>query len=112
MAPHNEEDLALSRRAAAGDRAAFAMLVEKHERPLRSFLARAAGPDLADDIVSRTEAAILSLTDFPRLGAIVDTVGARKWPVPRTPFILLYDVGDGRIELLSVSYARKDWAVR
>ena len=50
MAPHNEEDLALSRRAAAGDRAAFAMLVEKHERPLRSFLARAAGPDLADDI--------------------------------------------------------------
>jgi RNA polymerase sigma-70 factor (ECF subfamily) len=46
----NEEDLALSRRAAAGDSAAFATLVEKYERPLRSFLARAAGPDFADDI--------------------------------------------------------------
>lgn len=50
MAPGNEEDLALSRRAAAGDQSAFAMLVEKHERPLRSFLARAVGPDRADDI--------------------------------------------------------------
>lgn len=40
MAPDNDEDLALSRRSAAGDSAAFAMLVEKYERPLRSFLAR------------------------------------------------------------------------
>jgi RNA polymerase sigma-70 factor (ECF subfamily) len=46
----NEEDLALSRRAARGDGAAFAMLVEKHERPLRSFLLRTVGPDLADDV--------------------------------------------------------------
>jgi RNA polymerase sigma factor (sigma-70 family) len=46
----NEEDLALSRRAAAGDSDAFAMLVEKYERPLRAFLSRMAGADLADDI--------------------------------------------------------------
>jgi len=46
----NDEDLALSRRAAEGDGAAFAMLVEKHERPLRAFLSRMAGPELADDI--------------------------------------------------------------
>ena len=50
MASSNDEDLALSRRAAGGDRAAFAMLVEKHERPLRAFLARTAGAELADDI--------------------------------------------------------------
>ena len=49
MAPDNAEDLALSRRAAAGDSAAFAMLVEKYERPLRAFLGRMAGAD-ADDI--------------------------------------------------------------
>jgi len=46
----NDEDLALSRRSAAGDSAAFAMLVEKYERPLRSFLARSVGPENADDI--------------------------------------------------------------
>ena len=50
MTAPNEEDLALSRRSAAGDSAAFAMLVEKHERPLRSFLARSVGADHADDI--------------------------------------------------------------
>ena len=50
MAKDNDEDLALSRRAADGDSGAFAMLVEKHERPLRSFLARSIGPDHADDI--------------------------------------------------------------
>lgn len=47
--PGNEEDLALSRRAAAGDSAAFAMLVEKYERPLRSFLTRMGAGD-ADDV--------------------------------------------------------------
>jgi RNA polymerase sigma factor (sigma-70 family) len=46
----NDEDLALSRRVAGGDNAAFAMLVEKYEGPLRSFLARSVGPDLADEI--------------------------------------------------------------
>ncbi len=50
MNGQNEEDLALSRRAASGDGGAFAMLVEKYEAPLRSFLARCAGPDRADDI--------------------------------------------------------------
>jgi RNA polymerase sigma-70 factor (ECF subfamily) len=47
--PDNEEDVALSRRAAAGDGAAFAMLVEKYELPLRSFLARMDRNE-ADDI--------------------------------------------------------------
>ena len=49
MPRENEEDLALSRRAAGGDSAAFAALVGKHERPLRAFLARMAGAD-ADDV--------------------------------------------------------------
>lgn len=50
MNRENEEDLALARRAGAGDHGAFTALVEKHERMLRSFLARAFGADVADDI--------------------------------------------------------------
>ena len=50
MAARNDEDLALSRRAAAGDSAAFAALVEKHERPLRAFLSRMGAAEIADDI--------------------------------------------------------------
>jgi RNA polymerase sigma-70 factor (ECF subfamily) len=50
VARQNEEDLALSRRAAAGDGAAFATLVEKYERSLRAFLARMGAAEIADDI--------------------------------------------------------------
>lgn len=49
MTERNEEDLALCRRAASGDSAAFAMLVGKYERPLRSFLQRMGVSD-ADDV--------------------------------------------------------------
>ena len=48
MTGRNEEDLALCRRAASGDTAAFAMLVGKYERPLRSFLRRMGVSDAAD----------------------------------------------------------------
>ena len=50
MASQNDEDLALSRRAAAGDSAAFAALVEKYERPLRAFLSRMGAAEIADDV--------------------------------------------------------------
>jgi DNA-directed RNA polymerase specialized sigma24 family protein len=50
VARPNEEDLALSRRAAAGDSAAFAVLVDKYERPLRAFLVRMGAGHAADDV--------------------------------------------------------------
>ena len=50
MPQGNDEDLALCRRAAAGDRTAFGLLVAGHERPLRAFLAKVAGRDLAEDL--------------------------------------------------------------
>lgn len=50
MPQGNDRDLALCRRAAAGDRAAFGLLVAGHERPLRAFLAKVAGADRAEDL--------------------------------------------------------------
>lgn len=44
-----DEDWALSQRVAGGDRAAFQLLVLRHEGRLRAFLSRAAGCD-ADDL--------------------------------------------------------------
>jgi RNA polymerase sigma-70 factor (ECF subfamily) len=46
----HDEDLALSRRAAAGDAMAFRLLVEKHEAPLRAFLTHMVGAHHADDV--------------------------------------------------------------
>lgn len=49
MTGRNDEDVALCRRAAAGDSAAFSMLVGKYENALRSFLRRMGVQD-ADDV--------------------------------------------------------------
>ena len=49
MTGRNDEDVRLCGRAASGDRAAFALLVAKYERPLRSFLQRMGVAD-ADDV--------------------------------------------------------------
>lgn len=46
----DDDDFALNRRAAAGDRRAFGVLVGRHEARLRGFLARVAGADEADDL--------------------------------------------------------------
>jgi RNA polymerase sigma factor (sigma-70 family) len=46
----NDDDLELCTSAAKGDQLAFTALVARHERPLRSFLARMASPDVTDDI--------------------------------------------------------------
>ena len=50
LPPTREEDAALCLRAARGDRAAFGLLVAGHEKKLRAFLARVAGPDVADEL--------------------------------------------------------------
>lgn len=50
----DDDDLALNRRVVSGDRRAFAVLVERHEARLRSFLARVAGAEDADDLAQET----------------------------------------------------------
>ena len=50
MPAEREADEVLCRRAAGGDRDAFRLLVETHERRLRAFLARLGGADLGDEL--------------------------------------------------------------
>jgi RNA polymerase sigma-70 factor (ECF subfamily) len=49
-----EGDEALARRAAAGDVAAYTILVRRHERRVRAFLARLTRGDGADDLAQET----------------------------------------------------------
>ena len=67
-------------------------------------------PDLADRIVSRLEAAVLPLGDFTELGTSVDELGPlRKWSVAATPYVLLYVIHDGVVEVQRVVHAASDW---
>ncbi|MET1109943.1 MAG: RNA polymerase sigma factor [Allosphingosinicella sp.] len=54
MPPEREADEILCRRAAGGDKHAFRLLVETHERRLRAFLGQLAGPDQGDELAQET----------------------------------------------------------
>ena len=54
MPREREPDEVLCRRAAGGDKGAFRLLVETHERRLRAFLGQLAGPDLGDELAQET----------------------------------------------------------
>ena len=54
MPPGRDEDAHLCQRAAGGDRQAFRELVARHENRLRAFLARLAGPELADELAQQS----------------------------------------------------------
>ncbi len=54
MPSDRDSDPDLCRRAAAGDRAAFSILVGRHESRLRGFLAHLAGPDLGDELAQQS----------------------------------------------------------
>jgi RNA polymerase sigma-70 factor (ECF subfamily) len=50
LPPEPDADAVLCRRAAGGDKGAFRLLVELHEKKLRAFLRQLAGPDLGDEL--------------------------------------------------------------
>jgi RNA polymerase sigma-70 factor (ECF subfamily) len=54
LPPGRDEDPHLCQRAAGGDRQAFRELVTRHEKRLRAFLARLAGPDLGDELAQQS----------------------------------------------------------
>jgi RNA polymerase sigma-70 factor (ECF subfamily) len=54
LPPERDPDAVLCRRAAGGDKGAFRLLVETHERRLRAFLGQLAGRDLADELAQET----------------------------------------------------------
>lgn len=78
----NEADLALCRRVAAGDRAAFRLLVEANEAPLRSFLARmgcAEPDDIAQEAFVKAWRAIGQYDGRARFATWLTRIAWRAW---------------------------------
>jgi toxin ParE1/3/4 len=67
-------------------------------------------PSLAADILRRIDEAPALLRERPLIGSPAGLRGARKWPVRKTPFILLYQVtADRDVEVLRVLHSARDW---
>jgi plasmid stabilization system protein ParE len=72
------------------------------------WLSLHADPDIAVDQLQKIRARARRLRDFPASGEQVGTE-RRSVPVQRTPYILVYRVKGGEIEILRVHHYRQDW---
>ena len=54
------------------------------------------------------ELAPTPLFDFPEIGSLT-SAGPRKWRVPKTPYLLLYDISEKAVEVVTVVHDRTDW---
>lgn len=69
-----------------------------------------AGPGAGARAAERILAAVDRLHDFPRLGRTFGASGARLLPVAGTPFLIRYDLGPDRIEIVDVFHGGRPWA--
>jgi plasmid stabilization system protein ParE len=66
-------------------------------------------PGLGLRMTARILAAPTILRDHPRAGPPVPDTPLCKWPVHATPYLLLYRVRPGAVEIARVVDARADW---
>ena len=71
-------------------------------------IARDNGP-AADRIVKRIRDRTRDLTNYPLLGRAGRVAGTRELVIPDTRFIVVYRVGDDRVEILAVFHAARRW---
>lgn len=66
-------------------------------------------PFAAQATAERILLAVHRLAESPHVGAPGTVLNTRHWVVSRTPYLLVYRVGDVSIEVLRVWHSRRDW---
>jgi toxin ParE1/3/4 len=81
------------------------------EADLRAILLYVAADDLAAafKLVDRLESAGNGLGKFPRRGRVGRGPGTRELVVPRTQYILIYEIKDDRLEIVRVMHGARQW---
>lgn len=69
-------------------------------------------PPAAKAAAKRVTRAAKRLLDHPKLGREGHVPGTRECPVDRTPYLIVYRIGDATIEILRVWDGRTDWQNR
>ena len=77
-------------------------------RRIAEWLNVEVSPETAADYLTAIRDRSEMLKDFPRRGPRISDE-ARKLLVPATPYIILYDVAEMRIEVLRVFHNRENW---
>jgi toxin ParE1/3/4 len=66
-------------------------------------------PEMASVVLARISERILSLIEMPHQGRPGRVAGTRELVVPRTPFIVPYQVTGNTVEVLRVYHGARKW---
>jgi toxin ParE1/3/4 len=66
-------------------------------------------PKAAVRTADRIEAATLNLRQFPNVGRPGEVIGTREIPVNGVPYIIVYRVSAGEVQILRVFHTSRDW---
>lgn len=67
-------------------------------------------PDFADRVAPLSVRSARFLLEWPFAGSPMGDGDQRKWPVKRTPYVLIYRPTDDAILTLRVDHERQDWS--
>lgn len=82
-----------------------------HLRALRQYIAQH-NPDAAADTASALLTAVDRLSQLPNLGRPGRLSDTRELVVPRTPYVIVYRMRPGRLDILAVFHGRQKWPER
>lgn len=66
-------------------------------------------PKAAIELGDRLDELIDQLRDYPELGRAGRVTGTRELVITRTPFIVVYRIADGGVEVLRILHGSQQW---
>ena len=66
-------------------------------------------PQAAHTVAQRLWDSAQQLADHSQIGRAGHTHGTREWVVAHTPYLIVYRLRDGTVEILRLWHARRDW---
>ena len=86
----------------------WSLLAGQDLQVLRAYVGRD-NPTAATSVARRIMAAANRLVRYPHLGRPGRQPGSRELVVPRTPYLLIYVVGEQRVEIVRVLHGAQRW---
>jgi len=66
-------------------------------------------PAAAANQIERIEQSVRKLAVFPMMGRRGMRVGTREFPIPGTPYIVVYRLANDKLQILAVLHGARNW---
>lgn len=80
----------------------------RHLAEAREYIA-IDNPSAAARQIERIEKCVHQLTAFPMMGRAGMRAGTREFPIPGTPYILVYRLAGEKVQILALLHGARNW---